>query len=384
MAVSLTQLQNFANGFVLNYWTHNFARVSRHMHGSIGLVTRYGHKIIAFHPSPFWIQLSYFVSLALLGSLTMMKLKPSNPAFGPRYIDMLFMSTSSVTLASLGSVEMENFSSSQIVLLTLLMFLGGEIFVGLIGLLLRKDDGHGNPDGADNNGVDPLAAEFNYSRDPSNAIDCIELGPTVIGSENSLSDGKDLRLRSVRYLGYVVLFYLLLIHVTGSLSILSYIASVGSARDVLKRKGINVFLFSLSTTVSSFANAGFIQTNENMAIFKVNPGLLLLIVPQILAGNTLFPLFLRSVIWALGRCSGAAEFGYLLKNSRDIGFRHLLPNRRAAFLSLTVVSFIAVMVVLFCSLDWNSAVFDGLSSYQKIVGALFMANRDMERYGELC
>ncbi|XP_010929482.1 cation transporter HKT2;1 [Elaeis guineensis] len=371
-AISLTQLlQNFANGFA-----HIFARVSGHMHKKMALVSRYGHKIIVFHLSPFWIQLSYFVSLAMLGSLIMMKLKPSNPAFSPSYVDMLFMSTSAVTLASLGSVEMENFSSSQIVVLTLLMFLGGEIFVSLIGLLLRiKDDGYGgiNPDTAHNR-VDPVVPELN-PMDPSNAIDCVEVGPTIICSETSLSDGKDLRLRSVRYLGHVLWFYLLLIHVTGSLSILSYIASVTSAWDVLKRKGINVFLFSLSTTVSSFANAGFIPTNENMAIFKVNPGLLLLIIPQILAGNTLFPLFLRLVIWALRRCTGAAEFEYLLKNySREIGFRHLLPNLlRTAFLSLTVLSFTATMVVLFCSLDWNSSVFDGLNSYQKIINALFMA-----------
>ncbi|XP_038983780.1 cation transporter HKT1-like isoform X2 [Phoenix dactylifera] len=301
-----------------------------------------------------------------------MILKPSNPAFSPRYVDMLFMSTSAVTLSSLSSVEMENFSSSQIAVLTLWMFLGGEVFVSLLGLLLRKDDRYGDPGTADNR-VDPVVDAELESTDPSNAVDRMELGPAVIGSDASLSDGKDLRLRSVTYLGYVVMVYLLLIHVAGSLSILLYMASVSSARDVLKRKGIHVFLFSLSTTVSSFANAGFIPTNENMAIFKTNPGLLLLIIPQILAGNTLFPLFLGLVIWALMRLSGAAEFEYLLKNSREIRFRHLLPKLRTAFLSLTVLSFIAAMVVLFCSLDWSSAVFDGLNPYQKIVSALFMA-----------
>ncbi|XP_019707820.1 cation transporter HKT2;2 isoform X2 [Elaeis guineensis] len=379
MAVSLTQLQNFAYVFICN-GMHSFAHVGSYMHRIIALVSGYVHKIIAFlyyfitfHLSPFWIQLSYFVSLGLVGSLAMMILKPSNPAFSPRYVDMLFMSTSAVTVTGLGTVEMENFSSSQIVVLTLLMFLGGEVFVCLLGLLLRKDDPHGiNPDTADNR-VDPVVAELN-PMDPSNTIDGIELGPTIVGPDTSLSDGgKDLRIDSVRYLGFVVLVYVLLIHAIGSLLILLYIASVSSARDVLKVKSIHIFLFSWSATVSSFANGGLIPTNENMAIFNVNPGLLLLMIPQILAGNTLFPLFLRSVIWALRRCSKAAEFEYLLKHSRDIRFDHLLPNLRAAFLSLTVLSFIAVMVVLSCSLDWNSAVFDGLDSYQKIVSALFMA-----------
>ncbi|KAG1364524.1 hypothetical protein COCNU_11G013510 [Cocos nucifera] len=182
MAVALAQLRNFAYVFMRNR-THSFARVGSYTHRIIALVSGYVHRIIAFlyhfitfHLSPFGIQLSYFVSLALVGSLAMMILKPSNPAFGPRYVDMLFMSTSAVTVSGLGSVEMENFSSSQIVVLTLLMLLGGEVFVGLLGLLLRKDDRYGNPDTADDNRVDLVNAQLN-SMDPS-----IESGPTIIDS----------------------------------------------------------------------------------------------------------------------------------------------------------------------------------------------------------
>nr|CAD1825420.1 unnamed protein product [Ananas comosus var. bracteatus] len=122
-------------------------------------------------------------------------------------------------------------------------------------------------------------------------------------------------------------------------------------KDVLNRKGIHVVLFSISVTVSLFlANGGLVPTNENMAIFSKNSGLLLLIVLQVLAGNLLFPLFLRLVIWFLKKITTAEEFKH--------------P---------TVIGFIASMVVLFCSLNWNSAVFDGLNSFQKIVNALFMA-----------
>ncbi|KAK1268768.1 Sodium transporter HKT1 [Acorus gramineus] len=51
-------------------------------------------------------------------------------------------------------------------------------------------------------------------------------------------------------------------------------------------------VFSVFITVSSFVNCGFVPTNENMIPFKTNPGILFLIIPLILGGNTLFPAIL--------------------------------------------------------------------------------------------
>ncbi|RRT34278.1 hypothetical protein B296_00054720 [Ensete ventricosum] len=80
-------------------------------------------------------------------------------------------------------------------------------------------------------------------------------------------------------------------------------------------KGNDVFLCCLSATVSSFANGGLIATNENLAIFNKDPVVLLLMIAQVLGGNTLFALFLRWVMRALKKLTGRDEFKCMLKST---------------------------------------------------------------------
>jgi len=51
----------------------------------------------------------------------------------------------------------------------------------------------------------------------------------------------------------------------------------------------------------------------------------------------------------------------------------LSASEVANSLSLLVVGLLAAAVTLFCAIDWNNPLFDGLSSYQKIINALFTA-----------
>lgn len=82
--------------------------------------------------------------------------------------------------------------------------------------------------------------------------------------------------------------------------------------------------FSVITSVSSFANCGFSPVNDNMAMFRNNQPLLLLVTPQILAGNTLFPPLLRLSIWALGKVSRGEEYAYIHQHPKEIGYMHLI------------------------------------------------------------
>ncbi|KAK1317476.1 Sodium transporter HKT1 [Acorus calamus] len=137
-------------------------------------------------------------------------------------------------------------------------------------------------------------------------------------------------------------------------------------------------VFSVFITVSSFVNCGFVPTNENMIPFKTNPGLLLLIIPLILGGNTLFPAILRVILRGLNSLKNkkVAEIDKMLEDdheSNNIGYDHLLTYQRCVSLVLTVVGFIVVQLVLFCCMEWESEVLKDLDSYQKIVTALFLA-----------
>nr|POE58847.1 sodium transporter hkt1 [Quercus suber] len=58
-------------------------------------------------------------------------------------------------------------------------------------------------------------------------------------------------------------------------------------------------------------------------------------------------------------------------NYGDMGYGHLLSGPHALLLAMTVFGFILIQFILFCSMEWNSQVMDGLNSYQKVVGSLF-------------
>ncbi|KAL6873650.1 hypothetical protein ACP4OV_013732 [Aristida adscensionis] len=347
---------------------HSFTRIGRYVLDSF----MFAYQIIASHVHPFFIQLSYFLVIDIISSVILMSLKPSNQEFSPRYIDMLFLSTSALTVSGLSTVKMEDLSSSQIVVVTLLMFAGGEVFVSFLGLMLRPNC-QDKPDPEGNNKVSSVAVELETVEPASAAIICEELLEEALHATPSLNRNDLKKSRSIRCLGLVVFGYLVVVHVLGFLLVFLYITRVPTARVILTKKGINIALFSASVTVSSFANGGLVPTNENMAIFSKNAGLLLLLTGQVLAGNTLFPLFLRLLVWFLGRVSKLKGLDLMIRNPKELRFRYLLPKLPTVFLSSTVVGLAAAAVAMFCAVDWNSLVFEGLSSYQKIVSALFMA-----------
>lgn len=337
---------------------HIFVSSARHVTNSSVFISRF----IASHLSPLLIHLSYFVIFDILGFVALMALKPSNPNYTPRYIDMLFLSTSALTVTGLATIKMEDLSSSQILVLTLLMLLGSEMFVSLLGLVheLSKQNKH-NPEDSRVRSVTVL--------NESQVEEAIPATPST--------NSNGLKKSCLKYLGFVLVAYMVTILLVGSLLVFMYVTHVSTARDVLARKSINTVLFSISVTTSSFTNGGLLPTNESMAVFASNQGLLLLLTGQILAGSMLLPVILRLVIWALKGLRMTKvkpeEFEFMMHNTKAMGLNHLLPNLQTVFLAVTVTALTAVAVTLFCCLNWYSAVFTGLTSSQKITNALFMA-----------
>nr|DAD46146.1 TPA_asm: hypothetical protein HUJ06_004376 [Nelumbo nucifera] len=287
---------------------------------------------------------------------------------------------------------MEVFSIAQLVVLTVLMLLGGEVFLSMLGLQIESSKFMKKQEKIENK-VDSLVSSdyLITSSIHTNVDNQIELGlvkvphferekPSSvetcrnIGTDDDdqlMSCSEDLKYDSIRYLSYVVLGYLLVVHVSGFALVSSYLSLVPSARNVLENKSISIHTFSVFAIVSTFTNCGFIPTNENMIVFRKNAGLLLLLIPQVLLGNTLFPSCLRFVIWVLGRFTKKVEFKYILKNAGEVGYAHLLPSLHSFLLVVTVFGFILVQFVLFCSMEWNSEGLNGMNPYQKLVGCLF-------------
>ncbi|KAF2289577.1 hypothetical protein GH714_037264 [Hevea brasiliensis] len=274
----------------------------------------------------------------------------------------------------MSTVEMEVFSNPQLIVLTILMFTGGEVFTSVVGLhlskyqLKRRWTNGGLVSAAHAHHIEVMSTA-ETKQDSEN----LESGNETHTQRDASLDLKLLKSNSIRFLGFVVLGYLFLAHFLGISLVLFYLAIVSSASNVLKTKGLNKVTFSFFTIVSTFASCGFVPTNENMMVFSKNSGLLLILVPQVLLGNTLFPPCLRFSVWFLGKFFKKEESGYLLSESNkgEIGYLHLLPSLHSSLLVVTVFGFILIQFILFCSMEWNSDALSGLNSFQKIVGVLY-------------
>ncbi|KAM7477609.1 hypothetical protein LguiA_025822 [Lonicera macranthoides] len=327
------------------------------------------YRLLLIPVNPFWIQLPYIIIVSFLGYLALKVSMPKGGPFRPKSFDLFFMSASASTLSSMSTIEMEVFSNAQLIIFTLLMFLCGEVFVSMLGLQLMK--------------FKFTKEENSQSRvhSASNSTyslpEVLELGSVThqhfnIQRPKSSKDSEDLKYKSIKALGYMVLSYLLVVHILGSSLVALCIHFVNSSKQVLKKKGLSLVTFSIFTTVSTFSNSGFVPTNENMAIFKKNTALLLILIPQVLLGNTLYPPCLRVFIGFLGRFTKREECNYILKNWRDLGYDYFFSRLRCWFLGGTVLGFILVMFVGFCAMEWNSKVMEGLSNYEKVVGTFFV------------
>ncbi|GMH16441.1 hypothetical protein Nepgr_018282 [Nepenthes gracilis] len=330
--------------------------------GSIRCVASASYNFVFFHVNSFTVQLLYFLLVSLFGFFVLKALKPRTAAtFRPASLDLFFTSVSAATVSSMSTVEMEVFSNAQLLVMTVLMLVGGEVFTSMVGLNFESSKL-----------LTPWKTEGNSS--PLRGIEMAivatpELQKTQ--SEIDLEAQRFLNHSAVKLLGLLVATYFFALNLGGVALVIWYMSAVPSARDVLEKKGLKTITFALFTVVSSFSNCGFVPTNENMIVFRKNSGLLLLILPQLLLGNTLFPPVLRLLVWALGKFVRRSEFDYLLNNTREIGYLHLLPAAHSLLLAATVFAFTVVQMVLFCSMEWNSEALSGMNGFQKFVGSLF-------------
>ncbi|KAH9602397.1 hypothetical protein KSS87_016844 [Heliosperma pusillum] len=318
------------------------------------------HSIV-LHAKPCWLHICYFLVITVLGYLTL-KLPKPRTGFIPTDFDLFFTSASATTVASLSTVEMEVFSNTQLIIMVTLIFFGGEIFISFLSLQLKRSKLF-------------ISSPLTNNHTISCIIDqeqSIELGSVTI-EKHVESDHDETRLlqNSIKSLGYIVMGYILVAHVLGTSLVSMYISLTKNAKSVLENKGLVLLTFHVFTTVSTFANCGFIPTNENMIVFRNNPGLLLILTSLGLVGGTLYPPCLRLIIWVMKRVSKRNEYTYLLENYAKLNYGHLMSSKECWLLVATVFGFLTLQFATFCVMEWSSGVMEGMSSYEKVVGSVF-------------
>ncbi|KAL1539184.1 putative cation transporter HKT6 [Salvia divinorum] len=304
------------------------------------------YHIIVMKSNPFFMSIFYLLFISIIGFVMLKAWKPRAPSPMPRNIDLLFTSVSAATVSSMATVEMEVFSAQHLIVMTVLMFLGGEIFTSLLRLHFTAKP---------------------YIEGRVEHVESLPFSQHMSQTEDSFLKLDD----AIKFLAVLVLGYVAVVQTIGVASVLMYLSLVSGAEGVLKNKGIKTSIFSVFTVVSTFANCGFIPMNENLILFSKNTGLLLILLPQILLGNTLFPSALRVIICVLGKKFKRTEAEYLLKNTKEVGFPHLLPRLESTLLATTVMGFLLIASVLFSSMEWHNAGLDGMNSYRRVVGIFF-------------
>ncbi|ESQ38531.1 hypothetical protein EUTSA_v10028767mg [Eutrema salsugineum] len=303
----------------------------------------------------FFLYFFYFLFFSFLGFLALKISKPRTTS-RPHDLDLFFTSVSAITVSSMSTIDMEVFSNTQLIIITILMFLGGEIFTSFVNLYFSHFI---------NFKIKHLVGSFNFDR-PIN-----DPGSDLENVTNHVKLSSQINERASKCLYSVVLGYLFVTNIAGSTLLLLYVNFVKTARDVLSSKKISPLTFSVFTAVSTLSDCGFVPTNENMIIFRKNSGLLWLLIPQVFMGDTLFPCFLVLAIWGLHKITNREELGYILKNHKKMGYSHLLSVRLCVLLALTVLGLVMIQFLLFCTFEWNSESLEGMNSYEKLVGSLF-------------
>ncbi|CAL5014990.1 unnamed protein product [Urochloa decumbens] len=315
------------------------------------------------------IHVAYFVAISCAGWGLLSALQVRAPYGRPRAIDTFFTAVSAATVSSMSTVEMEVFSNGQLLVITLLMFIGGEVFLSLVGiaskwLQLRRQI-IGRSQRVESHDIDEIELET-VAADADSRLASEE-------HTNGVVDAKLMRRNAVRALFYAVLAILLVVHVVGAVAVAAYMSAAPGPRQTLRRKALNVWTFAVFTTVSTFSSCGYMPTNENMAVFNRDVPLQLLLAPQALVGNTLFPPLLAACVWAAAAATRREDLAEVARKGRDAtGYYHLLPARRCWMLAGTVAAFIAAQVALVCAMEWGGAL-RGLSAGEKVSNAFFLA-----------
>jgi Trk-type K+ transport system membrane component len=330
------------------------------------------------------VHVVYFVAITCAGWGLLSALEVRAPHGSPRRIDMFFTAVSAATVSSMSAVEMEVFSNGQLLVLTALMFAGGEVFISLVGLafkwskLRRQIINRSQRVESHDDGIElettPAAIASNDAAD-DDARSSTTITTVTEDHTGPVVDAKMLRRDAVRSMFYIVLAILLVVHVVGAVAVAAYLHSAPGARQTLRRKALNVWTFAVFTTVSTFSSCGYMPTNENMMVFSRDVPLQLLLVPQALVGNTLFPPLLAACVWAAAAATRRQDLVEMARKGgggEAAGYYHLLPARRCWMLAGTVAWFIAVQVALVCAMEWGGAL-RGLSAGEKVSNALFLA-----------
>ncbi|KID65078.1 Potassium transport protein, high-affinity, partial [Metarhizium hybridum] len=184
--------------------------------------------------------------------------------------------------------------------------------------------------------------------------------------------------RSLQLLLKVVVIYFFGMHIFGAIGLVGWILHANPKYDAyLQQCGQNSIWWAFYTAQSMMDNLGFTLTPDSMISFREAEWPLFLSSFLTLAGNTLYPVFLRLVLWTMSktvpRKSAMQESLQFLLNHPRRCYTLLFPRGTtwALFGIIFILNFMDAFFILI--LDLNNAEVASLPPGPRVMAAIFQA-----------
>ncbi|KAI8070339.1 cation transport protein-domain-containing protein [Gongronella butleri] len=187
--------------------------------------------------------------------------------------------------------------------------------------------------------------------------------------------------RALDFLAVFIPCYYFLFVIVFAFMIRVYVAASTYAQNVLQTSNptpVDPWLFSFFLSLSAFNNLGLNMLDASMVPFDSSAAPLILTIVLILAGNTAYPIILRSTLWMMRKLTPSSRamfretLTYLLENSRRC-YTHLFPKSQTLWLLAILIAINVGEVISQLALNYWLPVLDDVTWGYRILDSIFQA-----------
>ncbi|PYH49379.1 putative potassium transporter [Aspergillus saccharolyticus JOP 1030-1] len=185
--------------------------------------------------------------------------------------------------------------------------------------------------------------------------------------------------RAVSFLLVIVTLYWVVFIICGIVGMGTWVAV--NHPEKARENGLSPFWTGAFFAVSAFVNSGMSLLDANMVAFQRSAYPLLTMSFLILAGNTLYPCFLRFIIWSM-KCllpkspswaPWRVTLEFILDHPRRV-YTNLFPRRHTWFLMATIIILNAIDWAGFEVLSIGNKDIESLPTEYRVLDGLFQAS----------
>ncbi|KAJ6121100.1 hypothetical protein N7523_005380 [Penicillium sp. IBT 18751x] len=184
--------------------------------------------------------------------------------------------------------------------------------------------------------------------------------------------------KAVSFLSWIVSLYFVLFNLLGIIGMSTWLQA--KHPEVTRENGLDPFWTGAFFAVSAFVNSGMSLLDKNMTALQLDAYPLLTLGMLILAGNTLYPCFLRFIIWTMRVLmpknqrweSWRVTLDFILDHPRRV-YTNLFPARHTWYLLGTIIILNGIDWAAFELLSIGNKEIQTLPSEYRVLDGLFQA-----------